>query len=176
MWLLRRQHIAISDTIHEQRGAALVEMAVVLPLLLIVIFGVIDFGLVMTDGSSTNQGTRDAARAGSVGDVGSLTGCTTTGGAPSGDTEKLVCLTKDRIGLDESDIRVKVIVGGSGSAGDALVVCTQYPVWSRTGFFGFLLNGKVHNARTNMRIEQSVSVSNYEETALDSGGWSSCSS
>ena len=86
----------------------------------------------------------------------------------------MVCLAKDRIGLDEADTRIKVIVEGSGAAGDALVVCAQYPGSSRTGFFGFLLNSKVLRSRTNMRIEQSGSLSSVEETAWDSGGWSDC--
>lgn len=150
-------------------------MALVLPLLLLLVFGAIDFGFVMTDSSSTNQGVRDAARGGSVGDVGSITGCTITGATPTGNTEKLVCQAKDRVGLDESDTRVKIIVGGSGDVGDALVVCVQYPIWSWTGFFGFMLDSKVHSSRTNMRIEQDASLSNVEETALDSGGWSACS-
>ena len=153
------------------RGAAMVEAAFVLPIILIIVFGMIDFGFVMTDSSSVNQGTRDAARSGIVAEVGSDTSCTITGASPSGDTEKLVCLAKDRIGLDDSDIRMKLIVGGSGDAGDALVVCTQFPGSSRTGFFfGFLLNDKVLKSRTNMRIEQAGSLASVEETAVDSGG------
>ena len=166
--------VARSGRSEKSRGAALVEAAVALPLILVIVFGAIDFGFIMTDSSSVNQGTRDAARSGIVADVGSDTSCTITGASPTGDTEKLVCLAKDRIGLDDSDIRIKLIVGGSGDVGDPLVVCAQFPGSSRTGFFSFMLNDKVLKSRTNMRIEQTGSLASVEESAIDAGGWAEC--
>ena len=51
------------------RGAALVEFALVVPLLLILIFGIIDFGRYFSVASSVNTASRESARYGSsVGD------------------------------------------------------------------------------------------------------------
>lgn len=50
-----------------ESGAALVEMALVLPILLILIFGMIDFGLYFYNDLQLTQVARDAARYASVG-------------------------------------------------------------------------------------------------------------
>jgi hypothetical protein len=52
------------------RGATLVEAAIALPLLLLLIFGVVDFGRFMAANSAVNTATREAARfASAVGDT-----------------------------------------------------------------------------------------------------------
>ena len=50
-----------------ERGAALVEFAFVLPLLLILVLGVIDFGLMINQGTLVNNASREGAREGIFG-------------------------------------------------------------------------------------------------------------
>jgi Flp pilus assembly protein TadG len=50
----------------KQRGAALVEFALVLPLLLLLVFGIIEFGLVLYDKTVITNASREAARYGIV--------------------------------------------------------------------------------------------------------------
>ena len=50
-----------------KRGAALVEMAIVVSLLFILVFGLIDFGLVLRDYLALSQVAREAARSAAVG-------------------------------------------------------------------------------------------------------------
>ncbi len=52
-----------------ESGAALVEFALVLPLLLVLVFGIIDFGLYFYNDLQLTHVARDAARFASVGDV-----------------------------------------------------------------------------------------------------------
>ena len=63
------------------RGAALVETALVAPLLLTLILGVVDFSLVMFDGAGLREGTRTATRQAAVNNYGSDTSCPITGWA-----------------------------------------------------------------------------------------------
>jgi Flp pilus assembly protein TadG len=49
-----------------QRGTAAIEFAIVLPLLMVFIFGIIEFGLVFYDKAMVTNASREAARAGIV--------------------------------------------------------------------------------------------------------------
>jgi hypothetical protein len=49
-----------------ERGAALVETAITMPVFFLLIFGIIEFGLAFRDNLTVANTTRDAARAGSV--------------------------------------------------------------------------------------------------------------
>ena len=49
-----------------QRGVAVVEFALVLPVLLLILFGIIEFGLVMFDQAVITNASREGARAGIV--------------------------------------------------------------------------------------------------------------
>jgi Flp pilus assembly protein TadG len=49
-----------------QRGAAIVEFAVVLPIMLMLVFGIIDFGVVLHNRGLVGNGAREGARVGAV--------------------------------------------------------------------------------------------------------------
>src|SRR3954453_20732396 len=55
------------------RGAAAVEFALGTPVLLVMLFGIIDYGIWFAGSISARQAVRDAARQGSVGQFGSCT-------------------------------------------------------------------------------------------------------
>ena len=158
-----------------ERGASLVEAAIVLPLLLILFLGIVDFGVAISDYNQLRQGVRESTRRAIVADVDGP-GCSiaaTT--APTGDTLKLICLTKDKTGLDDSKVRVKVDFDSSYAEGDALIVCAQYPLSSISGFFGSLLDGTVVHSQLDMRIEKAdLGLVTGEEDALPGGDWLWC--
>jgi hypothetical protein len=56
----------INSLLSRQSGATAVEFAVVLPLLLVLIFGIIEFGLFLFNRQVINNAVREAARAGIV--------------------------------------------------------------------------------------------------------------
>jgi Flp pilus assembly protein TadG len=51
---------------HHERGASAVEFALLVPLLVMLVFGVIDFGIVLAQKQSLSSGARAGARYGSV--------------------------------------------------------------------------------------------------------------
>ena len=77
-----------------ERGTALIEFALVLPILALLIFGGIDFGFVFKDFISARQGVGDAARQAAVGQFGTPRTCTlddVRAGAPHRPTSNLMC-------------------------------------------------------------------------------------
>ena len=95
-----------------ERGAAMVEFALVVPIFLLLVMGVIDFGATFNDYNSVRQGVREGARQAVVADW-TLDGCTGTA------SQKVSCVTKERIDLDSSRVRVKVQLEGDYEPGDA---------------------------------------------------------
>lgn len=65
----RRKPQDRAEQLRSQQGAALVEFALVVPILLILVFGIIDFGLYFFNDLQLTQVARDAARYVSVGNV-----------------------------------------------------------------------------------------------------------
>jgi hypothetical protein len=164
-----------------ERGAALVEMALVLPLLFVLVFGMIDFASVYSDYQSLRQGTREGARQTSVsttpGPPGATswdsTNCQTVGITTAGDGYDLVCYTKNRIGLNESKTRVSVFFAAPWTPGQGVTICTQYAAGSLTGVFGSMLNGRALQSHLEIRIEQpsATFTAPVQETPLPGTSW-----
>jgi len=66
------KYILKASKVGNQRGAALVEFAIVLPLLLVLIFGMVEFGLVLFNKQVITNASREGARAGIVSAVSRL--------------------------------------------------------------------------------------------------------
>lgn len=169
-FLMRRGYTASGEA-----GATGVEMAMVLPLLVLLIAGVMDFGMLFSDLMSLRHGVGSGIRHGIVAQSGGLSTCTLTGasGAPA-ETRNLMCLVKERIALEEANTRVKVYFPGSKTKGGSLVICAQYPMESITTMLDPVLNGEL-TSRVEMRIEQDLSAfGSAEESPLDGGDWAWC--
>ena len=181
-------------------GAALVEFALVLPILVTLLLGAVDMGFYLNDTSKLRSAVREAGRRASAGGYGN-TNCPSgygqsgsanyaTGNPRAIETSKVVCLAKlfaYESGLDARvATRVASIAGGvvlavgdeSWQAGNALVLCAQINSRSRTGFLGPLLNDRIIQSQVTMRIMDnlpygSVGPGQATETAL-AGDWSKC--
>jgi hypothetical protein len=57
----------VKATFHDQMGAAAVELAIVLPFLLVLVFGMIEFGVMFYDKAVLTNASREASRAGITG-------------------------------------------------------------------------------------------------------------
>ena len=171
-----------------ERGSAAVEFAIVLPILITLVMGIIDFGSLFSTWSTLRQGVWAGARAGSVTNWAGAPSCTLTfaggGSAPSADLQSLMCLAKVQIGLNQSSTRVEVLIddytlrntGATWAVGAALTICAQTPAKSATGLFASAFNGRYLRSKTTIRIEQPSSVAETQgyETDPSGGGWSWC--
>jgi len=154
-----------------EAGAAIVEFALVVPILLLLLFGIVEFGIAFNDYISVRNGSREGARVAVVNDVRNAPSCTINGGTvsppanPTGAsdaTNAIVCKTKDRIGLDESQVKVKVSVVGS-SIGDPVTVCASFPVQSMSGLLAPIMSGKTLTSKVTMRLEQVPKFGSFTE-------------
>ncbi len=162
------------------RGAVLVEFALVAPLLFLLLFGIIEFGYNFNTYQAVRQGVREGARQAVVDDSGT--------GSCADDR-----LGRQRRG-EENDLHYEAAGGGrrrrrrqatsewqcassvaSPGIGEQLVVCAQYPMTSFTGFFSPIFSGKYFQSNIQMRIEKPSSGMNDDQESPPSGGsWSWC--
>lgn len=147
---------------HGERGAALVEFALIAPVLFLVLFGIIEFGIALNDYQSIRHGVRDGARQAAVQQYGSATTTCTTATGPSNTTapdsvKKVICLTEDRIGLG-SDVRIRVeYTKSTNNSGDygSISVCAQRNVNPFTGAIP-AIDGISLKSSIEMRMEDDL--------------------
>ncbi|MDD2401486.1 MAG: TadE/TadG family type IV pilus assembly protein [Clostridia bacterium] len=106
----------IKNIFSEKKGQGLVEMAIVLPLLLLLLFGIIEFGRVIGAEIMVIHSARDGARCGSVG---------------ASDSEIINKIQNGTGSIlssqDPTQVSVSIVRTGSGSGGD-IEVSVSFPV------------------------------------------------
>jgi Flp pilus assembly protein TadG len=158
-----------------ERGGGVVEFALVLPVLVTLVFGIIDFGILYSNQISFRNGVREGARMGAVdnldtacqsGDLGTFNGT-----APSTRTQNLMCITKNQIGLTpKSTVRIKVVFNSTYAQYQGLIVCAITPVASKTGLFSTLLHNKFLKSKVQMTIEK-TNAATLTAGEEDVSGW-----
>lgn len=162
----------------------MVEFALILPMLLIVLVGILEFGSAYSGIISMRQGIREAGRQGSVGQFGTNGSCgLMLSDAPSANMQRLMCLAKDQAGV-QSGTRVRVkfdkadlTPGGTFAAGNALVICAIHQLTSLTGLLQPVLNGRVVKTKAAFRIESADPTQTYTEggeSAPSGQNWNWC--
>jgi hypothetical protein len=163
-----------------------VEFAVILPVLLLLLVGVIEFGIVYSKVISMRQGIREAGRQGSVANFGSDPECLVpgqileAGATGSNNLKQLMCTAKDQVGVGNSvRLRIKFAddqlnMPASTPAyrrGNAIVVCAIYPLSSITGLFQPFLNGHYARTKAAFRIEKVNTSDALENPGNPVNGW-----
>jgi hypothetical protein len=127
------------------KGAAAVEMAIVLPLLVFLAFGVAEFGWAFAQKMDLNSAAREGARIAAI----------TPG--PTDDVKNLLCAT-----LDVNEIAAVVMDVSGADARDSDPAGSQGAIgrfWieadydSLTGFFDFLASGVSMRSSVDFRVE-----------------------
>lgn len=118
-------------------GTAVVEFALVVPIFALMLFAIVQFGMLFTGWSGLRNVVQTSARAAAIGDVGSDTTCAQGAGAPNLSTQEMICSTVDRIGdpvgttVDAADpAEVGILVED-----DFVTVCAQVEAQPFTSFF-----------------------------------------
>lgn len=128
-----RMRRAIARSPDREGGAAAVEFALVLPILIWILFGTIDYGLYFNASLQARWGVHDAARAASVApDRAGPTSCGTRIVAPR-DVTRLICAVL--AGTDSATAKkyVDVMLPDGWVVGKQLVVCERLDVSGISG-------------------------------------------
>jgi len=130
-----------------RRGSELVEFALVMPLLLFIVFGIVDFGLAIFDKAVVTNAAREAARAGIVFAPQRLTA------AEIGAVAQTYCAT-NLVTFGTPGAPTVTVTGAGGASGSELTVVVSYTYgWGIIPSFMTLGSGLNLTARSVMRME-----------------------
>jgi Flp pilus assembly protein TadG len=173
---------------HRERGASAVEFAIVLPVLVVMVFGILDYGLFFFDSVGMRQGAREAARQAVVLRV-DTANC---GGTVS--FANIACTARnasDNVlgrpggavtggGPPQVKVYMKLLQNGSNGPGwqqgNQFVMCTQVGEKSATGLVPFPASGLI-TTKVAMSIESAASAPSgalVTDTPPSGGSWSWC--
>jgi Flp pilus assembly protein TadG len=151
-----------------ERGATLVEFALVVPLLMLFIFGAIDFGWAFGQNINIRGAVREGARLAVV-DAG-------VGSSPDARRDDLITKIKQRaLELEPAQTAVYIALqddngnGTAGEVGETVVVCSRYPLRSLSGLTERFLSGDLRS-KAVMRMEH---LANFSSGGTTTPPWGS---
>ena len=131
------------------RGAALVEFGIVAPMLLLLLFGVVEFGLLFGQKLDVSQGAREGARLVSV-NFQNTAG--TTGSAQSTEIVSMACSRMEVA----SDTTITIDASAGTAVGDIATFTVESTAQPVTGVFDPWLSNRVLNSVVDVRLEQAA--------------------
>lgn len=144
-------------------------MALLLPLMLALLSGILDYGMLFNNSLNVRQGVREAARQGVV-----LTPAAGTCAAQSGYMAQLRCTTKAQVGAVNGTTYAKVYYT-TWATGQTLTVCSMVQSGSIVGLVPYPQGGWLQS-RTDLSIEVPAPVpagaSSSEDTLPAGKSWS----
>ena len=175
----------------------MVEFALIALPFFVIIFGIIDFSIIIFDMHSANAGSRASARFVGTGEIENATDCpmdfddSSVVGSPAqiAKLKRVICMTKNRSHLSPHRIRVLIrfeqtnnpvaAVETSPQAGNSVVICMMTRVTSLTRLFSVILDNRSLQTTTRARLEGGQG---FDYATLTSGGerplpgatWSAC--
>lgn len=143
-------------------GASAVEFALVLPILLMLLFGVIDYGWWFGETLGLRSGVREAARLGAVNEVVPVT-------SSAEDVKAVMLQRSPQLTSDAANLAVAVRIYGPGATGEipgtgsTLLICAMFPGESITGLGDVLYPFPDNQAASaTMRLEKTPVLSDSE--------------
>ena len=155
-------------------GAAAVEFALVLPVLALILFGIIDYGLYFGDALDTRSGVASATRQAIVNNFDPT--CTPPGAFAAGsESGYLACMVEARTSPLAGTTYVKVILPTDATnpastatgwyAGESVVVCEATAATGVTGYVPLPSKGVIR-----VRLVSEIEQHPNDATQLDAGG------
>lgn len=123
-----------------QKGQALVEFALILPILLLLVMGILQFGMMLSTYLTIENASREGARKGITG---------------SPDAEIRQIITDTSPSLNASNLSVSITPGDAArNSGDTITVRITYSYQLTVPIISSLFNNSVVlNGQTSMRVE-----------------------
>lgn len=121
-----------------EKGQSLVEFALVLPLLVVLLFGIIDFGRIFHVYLTIDHAGREAARAASIG---------------QDDTKIINTAVNDATSIGLTAGKVGVSPSGARSSGSNVTITINYPINFLTPVIGNIVGPITLTDTTVMRVE-----------------------
>jgi hypothetical protein len=167
-------------------GAAAVEFALVLPILILILFGIIDYGLYFSNGIDAQSGVSTAARQGTVGNLDNSCPTPVDAGGVSNDVGHLMCMVKRQTNPVTGKTYVKVAFPADPNnpgnptgwfEGQLMLVCEVVDVQGVTGYVPLPSGGRIRT-KIATQIEHvennSVGPDAGGAEGAPPGGWSWC--
>jgi len=144
----------------KDRGASLVEFAMVAPFLLLLILGMVEFGWLFAQNLDVRHGAREGAR---LAAVNFPEGPPPNSGSPSTNTAALVTEICSRMQTPEN---ADLTITSAGDVGDPATVTVNAPGETLTGFIDFLLPSTlILTSTVETRLEQTATWNNVSAEA-----------
>jgi Flp pilus assembly protein TadG len=124
-----------------ERGQSAVEFALVIPVMLLFLFGIFQIGITYFNNESISTAARDGARAGAI-----RTGMT----EPEIVAAAKAAVIDNASGTNTSKLVIDVTCSGSCAQGDTVFVTVRYP-WD-IGVMGFAMSGTLQ-AKSQLPME-----------------------
>ena len=132
----------------EERGASLVEFALALPLLLALLFGLIEMSWAFAQTNDVRHGAREGARVAAV-DIGTVAAV----GQAVCDRMDVVAPAQN-VQVTLTRVATSPTVSGEGSVGALGQISVVADLKTITGFYNFLLGGKTLASTVEFRLER----------------------
>lgn len=122
-----------------QKGQALVEFALILPILLLVVMAILQFGMMLNSYLTIENASREGARAGIV-------------GSSDAEIQQLIISTSPN--LDPTNLTVSITPAeGLRKSGDTIIVDISYNYEFVVPIISSIVKNVVLNGQTSMRVE-----------------------
>jgi len=149
---------ALERRADRDRGAVLIEFAIIAPFLFLVIFAIIEFGWGFGQYLDVRHGAREGARLAAVNYADPINGVPSTGAAQTQEIVDAVC---ERMGgdINGGTIELDFAVGGEdgNDTGDEATITLSSKLDTLTGFLDTFLAGKDINDEISFRLERDAS-------------------
>jgi Flp pilus assembly protein TadG len=135
---IRRIEMAVRKLIAQERGQSMAEFAIVLPVLVVVLFGIVQFGIVFNNYVTLTDAVRAGARTAAV---------SRQDANPAGEATTMV--RHSATNLDQSNLDVSV--DSDWQTGDDVTVTATYPY--SISLLGWVISSGSLSSKTTERVE-----------------------